>query len=79
MLYHNYYISSKELVLLYQKRSFFYDNRRSNHRMDGAYVFQNLIAKEAAFINKYSYHGSSCKVEDIRNRYYNKRAKKDII
>lgn len=79
MLYHNYYISCQELVILYQKRYVSFDGRRANHRMDGAVLRQNLIDKQDAFINKYSYNGSYCKVEEIKDRYYNKTAKTDII
>lgn len=79
MLYHFMELSvDGKVFLAFQIRGFSANNRYHNHRMDGAYINQSLD-KEDIFNNKHSYRGSYCKVEEIRDHYYNKRAKQDII
>lgn len=77
MLCHIFFISCGTQKLLYQriKREGLYGYQ--NHRMDGATLHQDINQKSDT--NHYSYFGSLCRIVEIRDRYYNKRAKTDII
>lgn len=63
------------LELLHQEKCISTNNAILNHRMDGAYFFQNLD-KGDPLNNRHSYHGSICKVEDIHDRYPKKHQKR---